>query len=410
MKSRNYNPETDKAATHRIWHEAGWSDNSDDDKAAIDVFLSGSRALIAELNGAAESIAAAMPGTIRYLDSDLALSAVTTVITSRVARKQGFAKRLTAQLVANEAVNGAQVSALGIFEQGYYDQLGFGTGSYEHWIGFDPTQLRLKNKARIPRRLTKGDWRIMHQAMLARQRTHGGVNLTPERLMQGEISMSKDDFGLGYEDGRNGELSHFFWCRAKGMRGPYTILFMAYQNWDQFLELMALIRTLGDQVRLVEMREPGYIQIQDLIAQPFRYRQLTRKSEYENANRATAYWQARICDLPGCLEKTQLGGTAVRFNLNLHDPIAEHLDEKAPWRGIGGEYVVTLGAESKAQKGKEVGLPTLTASVGAFTRMWLGVRPASGLAVTDQLSGPLELVAALDQILCLPEPKPDWDI
>jgi hypothetical protein len=41
--------------------------------------------------------------------------------------------------------------------------------------------------------------------------------------------------------------------------------------------------------------------------------------------------------------------------------------------------------------------------------LWLGVRPATGLAVTDELSGPPELLEALDWVLRLPDPKPDWD-
>jgi len=409
MIYRDYNQEIDKEAVYRIWHEIGWSDNSADNKAGLDVFLSGGRTLVAELNGAAECLAAAMPGTIRHLDVDLRLSAVTAVTTSRIARKQGFAKRLTAQLVAAEAAEGAQVSALGIFEQGFYNQLGYGAGSYEHWIGFDPAQLRLRTKPRVPRRLSKEDWAMMHQAMLARQRVHGGITLTPEQYTHGEIGWSKSGFGLGYEDGANGELSHFFWCRAKGEHGPYAVLMMAYQNWAQFLELMGLLKNMGDQVRLVRMREPGYVQIQDLIVQPFRYRQLTAKSEYENVNRATAYWQARICDLPGCLAQTHLPGDTVRFNLDLHDPITKYLDQDAPWQGIGGDYVVTLGNESAVKQGKDAKLPTLTASVGAFTRMWLGVRPATGLAVTDKLVGPPDLMAALDRVLRLPTPKPDWD-
>ena len=71
--------------------------------------------------------------------------------------------------------------------------------------------------------------------------------------------------------------------------------------------------------------------------------------------------------------------------------------------------MVTLGPASGAEPGLDPALPTLTASVGAFTRMWLGVRPASGLAVTDDLAGPPELLEALDWALRLPQPKPDWD-
>jgi hypothetical protein len=184
---------------------------------------------------------------------------------------------------------------------------------------------------------------------------------------------------------------------------------MAYQNWDQFLELMALLKNFGDQVRQVRLREPSDIQLQDLLVQPFRYRQLTEKSKYENIARASAYWQLRICDLPGCLAQTHLGGEAVRFNLKLSDPIEKYLEDDTPWRGVAGDYVVTLGPSSGAEQGTDSSLPTLTASVGAFTRMWMGVRPATGLSATDELAGPPELLAALDRALRLPRPRLDWD-
>ena len=76
---------------------------------------------------------------------------------------------------------------------------------------------------------------------------------------------------------------------------------------------------------------------------------------------------------------------------------------------MAGEYIVTLSPESSARPGTDPGLPTLAASVGAFTRMWLGVRPASGLAYTDDLSGPPELLSRLDRVVSLPQPKTEWD-
>ncbi|MCD4827982.1 MAG: hypothetical protein K8R90_00945 [Candidatus Cloacimonetes bacterium] len=42
--------------------------------------------------------------------------------------------------------------------------------------------------------------------------------------------------------------------------------------------------------------------------------------------------------------------------------------------------------------------------------MGLGVRPATGLAITDELEAPRELLAALDQLLRLPQPHLDWMI
>jgi len=39
----------------------------------------------------------------------------------------------------------------------------------------------------------------------------------------------------------------------------------------------------------------------------------------------------------------------------------------------------------------------------------LGVKPATGLAVTDQLKAPVSLLEKLNLAFRLPDPKPDWD-
>ena len=408
MTIRNYDPAKDKETAHRIWYETGWIGDKDDE-AAMDTFIGDGRTLVAEMNGEAEALVAAMPGSIRYQAEELHFSAVTAVTTSRIARKQGFARRLTAALIAAEAAEGAQVSGLGMFEQGFYNRLGYGTGGYEHWISFDPAQLNVPQAARPPRRLSKDDWELMHNALLARQRGHGAINIYPTCFTQAEIGWGSKHFGLGFNDDENGELTHFFWSSAKGEHGPYGISAMAYQTSEQFLELLGLLKNLGDQVRMVRMREPKGIQFQDLLVQPFRHRQLTAKSEFENTCRATAYWQVRICDLAGCLAKTHLPSETVRFNLQLSDPITQCLDSDAPWQGNTGEYLITLGPESAADAGSDPTLPTLTASINAFTRLWLGVQPATGLATTDDLSGPPDLLHTLDRTFRLPDPSPGWD-
>ena len=408
MKIRTYNPEKDKTAVHRIWRETGWLEK--DKEELMDICLESSRALVADLDGEAECLVVTAPGTIRYLEEELPFCCVTGVTTSRIARKQGFAKRVTALSVAHGAAEGALVSGLGMFEQGYYNQLGFGSGGYEHRAAFDPSLLNVAIKPRVPRRIGADDWAMVHASRLARTRGHGICNLTPPELTRAEMPWTKNGFGLGYCDGPNGELTHHFWCRAGEVEsGPYSIEWMTFQTSDQFLELMALIKTLGDQVRLVNMREPQGIQLQDLLDCPFKQRQVSEKSKFESRMHASAYWQMRITDLPGCMARTHLPGDTVRFNLKLSDPIGRFLDEEAPWRGIAGEYVVALGPSSNAKSGVDAALPTLTASVGAFTRMWLGVRPATGLTATDALSGPRELLKQLDGNLRLPDPKPDWD-
>lgn len=404
---RKYNPSCDREAVHRIWREVGWLEKGHEE--AADLFIEAGRALVAEIHSEAECLALTVPGTVRYLSEDLPASFVTGATTSRVARKQGLASSLTARIVAEDAAEGALISALGMFEQGYYNQLGFGTGSYDHSIRFDPAHLRISGKARVPSRVSEDDWKAAHAVRLARWRGHGGCNLAPPQLTRAEMMVSQNGFGLGYRDDATGELTHYFWCEARNVvNGPYNIQWMAFRTWEQFLELMALIQSMGDQVHLITMQEPAGIQLQDFLHQPLKHHRVTQNSRFEGGIRAAAYWQVRICDLIGCLAHTHLQCEEVRFNLHLTDPIERFLNEDAPWKGISGDYVVTLSSSSGVESGMHSTLPTLRASVGAFTRIWLGVRPATGLAITDDLSGPPELLEQLDEALRLPNPKPDW--
>ncbi len=405
---REYDHDKDLEAAKRIWQEVHWIEDSSDDKS-LDAFLKVGRSLVAELEGSAECLVTANAGYLRYLKEDLPLSIVTSVTTSRIARKQGLAKKLTARLIAEEAEAGAIVSTLGIFEQGFYDQLGYGSGSYEHWMSFDPADINIDQKIRPPQRLNGKDWKQVHQALKNRKRQHGGVTILPEQLVKAELAWSKKGFGLGYADGPNGELTHYFWGTSKDEHGPVVIYSMAFQTNEQFIELMALLKSLGDQIRLVKMREPGGIQLQDLVQTPFRYRIVTEKSKFEHINRASAYWQTRICNLEACIAATRLNSRSLRFNLDLSDPLEKLIDPKMTWRGCAGKYTIELGSTSKATSGFEAGLPTLVADIGTFTRLWLGVRPATGLSITSNLSGPASLIKDLDDVLCLPDPHPDWD-
>ncbi len=407
---RPYEAEKDHDAVCRIWQEVGWIQRSEEIDAAAGRFFAAGSTLVAEINGTAESSVSIIPGTFQYLDETLTLGGVAAVATSRIARKQGLAARLLAQLLAEEVAAGVQVAGLGMFEQGYYDQLGFGALPYVRWVAFDPAQLQVPVTARIPRRITLDDWEAAHAARLTRMAGHGACSLASANMTRGDMVFSKTGFGLGYDDGPDGALSHYVWFSSDNMEdGPYWVWQLVYQNSTQLLELVALMRNLGNQVHAIHLREPHGIQFQDLLKQPFRFRRLTSKGKFENRAWGDGYHQLRICDLAGCLAKTHLPGETVRFNLALTDPITRHLGEDAPWQGIGGEYIVTLGPESSAAPGNDPALPTLVATVNAFSRMWLGVRQPSRLAVTDALAGPPELLRDLDRVLRLPVPEFDWD-
>jgi len=408
MIYRPYDSERDKHHALRIWREVNWiQDEKPDEMDKFIVACGGG--WVAELNGEAECMVLKSSGDLRYLEETLPFSCITGVTTSRVGRKQALAGRLTAVAVAHEAAAGAAVVGLGMFEQGYYNRLGFGNGAYEHSLTLNPSSLRLSNGFRVPERITKEQYPEIHACRLRRRRGHGSVSLTAPEFSRGRMEGS--GYGLGYRDEPDGGISHMVWCdNDKAYHGPLGVRYLLYQTYDQFLELLALLKSQGDQIYSLRLTEPTDIQLQDLIRQPFGEHEITEGGKYPVQTRAYAWWQMRLCDLGASLARTHLDGPTLRFNLALRDPITDHLDDSAPWRGISGEYVVTLGQESACEPGSDLSLPVLAASVNAFTRLWLGVRPATGLAVTDELSGPPELLAKLDRLLRLPRPWPDWDM
>lgn len=400
MNIRPYVP-ADLPAVQRVWKECGWVD-TDEEAAHLEHVFSSGEGLVALLGDEAECAVTTHRGLFNYAGEDLDWCLVSSVTTSRVGRKQGFAQAATARALASAAEDGAEIATLGMFEQGFYDRLGFGTGPYEHQLRFDPANLLVDTPYRTPVRLGKGDYVEVHDSMLRRLRGHGGVALNATEMFRAELEWVPNGFGLGYRT--DDRLSHFIFAKAKGESGPYSIYFIAYENTDQLMELLSLLKSLGDQVRAIEMAEPAELQFQDLFRHPNRQRILSRGSDFEAYNRAGAWWQARVLDLDACVSKRHWAGPPVRFNLVLDDPIEAILT--GGWTGVGGEYVVEFAETSSAQPGSDPTLETLTASVNAFTRMWIGVRSASSLSLTDDLKAPAGLLRELDQGLCLPPPRP----
>ena len=408
MDIRHYSKQTDLDSILRVWHEIGWGDRSDRSRCEmVELGADLGRCLVGVVDGELQCLAADCPGTMRYQDKDLTMAGITAVCAGLTVRKQNVASRLTAALVAEEAANGVSLSVLGVFDHGYYDRLGFGSGTYDHWVSFDPKLLKAPPLKRRPCRLELDDWREVHECRVARRKQHGYVTLHPPETTRASILRGKGSFGLGFRDG-DGKLACFMWITASNREvGPYRVHAMAYETHGQLVELLSVIKSLDDQVRVVKINEPPDVQLQGLIATRLRSEHMSQGSQFEQGVSASCHWQARMDDVPACVAKTT-ACAGVEFNLCLRDPIVEFLAADAEWRGVGGHYVVRLGDSSRAEMGTDESLPTLTASVNAFTRLWLGVRPASGLAVTDDLYGPVELLDQLDRALGLPTPRWDW--
>lgn len=412
MIFRPYDHRRDFKAILRVWEETFFIDRDDeDDTKYLDLYLQSdsTRYLIAEINGEAECMVSSVPGSILHLETDVSMGIIASVNTSNIARKKGLASRLTAQCVAMDAEAGLATSSLGMFEQGYYSRLGFGTGPYEHTAQFSPAALNVSVKAAIPIRLTVDDYKEVHDAMMVRWRTHGGVLVYPQEHLQADMGWTASPFGLGYRN-ENGKLTHFIWGEAKKENGPYKILAIAYQNQAQLLELFALLKGLGDQVLVVEMIEPAHIQMQSMINAPFRRQNVSKGTAYEEKIYAEAYWQLRINDLAACLQNTHLADRkTLSFNLSLSDPISQYLEKDQSWQGIAGEYCIHLGEECEVESGHKSGLPLLKATAGGFSRLWLGCATASAISMTDEIQGSEKLLQQLENTLSLPLPHISWE-
>ena len=418
MSNRPYRPfdhERDMEAVQRIWIEVGWNDADEArDLAATAEFFKSGHTEVGTIDDRAECAVHWTPGTVQYQDKTLDLGVVTGVTTSHLARKLGYARELTARALAAQAKDGKAVSALGMFDQGFYNKLGYGTGPYVNEVQFDPSTLLVEADFRPPKRLTVDDFEAVHGAMVNRRKLHGTAILHPVDIMKAELAWTENPFGLGYFDGPGGSLSHFVWGEMKGEHGPYRITVRAYQTTEQLMELLALLKSLGDQISSFIIREFGEFQFQDLLRLPFRTARTSRGGAHASRFHAYAEWQVRMLDLAQCLAATSLPhfdqNVDLTFNLALTDPVAEALTPEDGWQGLGGDYTLTLGEACSAKPGKTSGLPTLKASVNALSRLWFGIRPASHLALTDALEGDEDLIKALDLAFAVvPVPDFGWD-
>lgn len=396
MQIREYEDD-DLAAVQRMWQECGWVD--EDGAAHLGDFLADADAVVAEVDGDAETCTVIHDGTMHHTGTALPAAAVTAVTTSRVGRKQGLARATLDAALRRATDRGMVVSVLGMFEQGFYDGSGFGTGSEMLIVRTDPAHLDPSLPYRRPLRLSLDDIPDMVRALQARDVTHGGVTLPSVAQRRAERQWDDNAFGLGYRDA-DGELTHFVWCSTKDEHGPYEVREWAWRDGAELRELLGVLRSLGDQVRTIVLPEPAQLQLQVLIDRPGRMKLTRTTGEHRFELKASAWWQARILDLPACVAALSDAGE-LHCNLHLTDPL--DLED------VAGDWVLHLGRESTAVRGHDEDLRTLTASVNAFTRLWLGVRPATTLATTGDLEGSPELLAALDHVIRLPRPDVQMD-
>jgi len=414
MQIRRYEAERDRAAAQRVWRECGWMDDANE--ATLDTAAVSGDTWVAVLDGAAECVVTTTTGHMRHGRRPVSAHLVAGVTTSLVARRRGVAGRTSAHAVAESIDAGAALSVLGVFDQGYYDRLGYGDASYGRLVRLDPQRLRVPRPGprRAPVRLSIEHAEEVHGNRNERRLLHGGFTFDFTGLTKASMEHRPRSFGLGFRDGATGRLTHHLWLEpGAGGGSPASVMWMAARTVPEILELLGLLADLGDQTPIVQLFEPPGVPLLGLLDRPHRAMRMSKGGSHEQTSLAAAFWQARIGDLPACVGAVEAVGPPVRFELELDDPLPGRL-EGTPHAGrtelgAGGRWIVTLGPESSATRGEGASLPRLRASVGAFTRLWIGAASARVLAHVDRLEGPEDLLAEIDAALRLPEPEPDWD-
>ena len=404
---RAYKPE-DLEHSLRIFREIGWMDGKDSDKDVFMAYIDEGNSLVADLNGEVEVFVVTRNGCCKYLEDDIPFSAVTGVATSRVARQQGLAGGATAMAIAESAKNGAAMSILGIFDQGYYEKFGYGNTVNHRISTIDPSQLKVPRLSRSPKRLSKNDAKAMHECRCRRKRYHGGCNLNGSGETKATTIWQEHGFGLGFEN-ENGMLTHFLWIEPKGEHGPYNVCFTGWETHEQFIELLSVLNSLSDQIHGVRMADPPRLQLQDFLTRPHATRRARKGGDFDINVVSQIWMQCRILDLPVCVGAMKCCGPPVSFNLELTDPIEKYLPKESSWRGIGGNWTIRIGENSSATLGSDPALQTASCTVNDLSRIWFGSSTAESVSVTGDFRSDPELIQAIDRVVCIPTPVVDWD-
>ena len=249
----------------------------------------------------------------------------------------------------------------------------------------------------------------MHECRCRRKRYHGGCIIDGVGETEATtIWQAESAFGLGFRNSDN-VLTHFVWIKPKGEHGPYNVWFSGWETHDQLIELLSVLKSLSDQIHGVRMADPPRLQLQDFLKRPLATMRARKDGEFDSNVLSQVWMQCRILDLPACIGAMHFCGEPVSFNLKLTDPIGQYLPEESTWRGVGGDWIITIGEESSAVMGKDAALPTASASVNDLSRIWLGSASVEAVSVTGHFVAEPELIHRIDSIVKLPVPTVDWD-
>ncbi len=417
LEFRIADPKADINAVLGLFRKAGWVSGfkkelfADDSrsKEIVAAFLEDSYAYLACYDGIVESVAQTHQGTIQQTDTILPLCAVTAVICGYVLRKQKATSIALARVLADRAKAGDAFAMLGIFDQGFYDRLGFGTNPYEYEFYIDPRDLNVPKISRPPKEFSLDDFKAIYRSRCRAHSMHGVCTISSEAMVKGEMIFhdEKNGFVLGYTN-EEGEITHHLFANFEDEHGPGGIHWLVFQNEQQLLELLQIVKSLSDQIYSFWLLQPPQIRLQDYLHEPFRSTELTKGGKLPAKTEAYGFSQLRVLDIAQAVAATHFSGETVSLNIQIDDPIERFLENDSAWRGVGGEYVLHLGEESSISPGRHPNYESISLSVNDFSRMLHGSISPAQLCFMQKMKASEGLLKKLTRVFNLPEPHPQW--
>ena len=394
------------AALHK---DAGWNLELDGFDEGLRFHVPDCTVRVAADDERVHSAVLGAEGQFRYLDRTLRLSAITGVLTASWARRRGYAGRLLAELLEEEQQRGAVVASLGVFDQGFYNRYGFGN------MGRDPVLVLNPSAIRVPRKVSGAlgaagtrivpishrDDDEVYAAHIRRYTGHGACTIVKRGFIQGFLRYAgEQSFGLGIAVGDR-LVAHFFGRRVS--EEHVDLFWLCADTQEYYIQLLALLRTLSDQLTQVKIVMPPDVMVYDFLERPLQWGVVHRHSFDD-----LLFWQLRVLDVVRAVEAVSIPlASPLRFVAEISDPIVAH--SPSGWRGCAGEYTMSIGLESRCVRGAEVGLSRVRMSIGAFSRFWSGAASARALACSDEFAAEDALLERLTREYCVPRPRRDCD-
>ena len=219
--------------------------------------------------------------------------------------------------------NGMNMAMLYPFDSSFYKRMGYGFGTFLHQFRLKPQDLMNGDSKAHIRRLTVDDAQILADFYnTCAKSTHGFTTKSVDDFTRNLKAPANKIFAY-VDNGVRGYISFQF---KKGSDNSWLVtdMFvseMLFSSPEVFMELMAFVKSQGDQVRYVifNTQDEGLV---NTVSDPRNYSENILFSCYQEVSKAGLGIMYRICDIEAFFNNTgecQFGNLDLTLQVNISD-------------------------------------------------------------------------------------------